>query len=475
MVHKHILLFTYPVQGAINPSLQLAKQLIRMGVKVTLVTCVSAHRRMPKTTTFPQGLTFASFSDGYDDGFKVGDDYEHLLSELKNRGSQKLAQLITASAEEGNPVTGLVYTMLQTWVAKVAQSFHIPSTLLWTQPATIFHIFFYYFNGYGDTITSISNDPSFFVELPVLPQLSKRDLPSFLDASNPDSDTKSFKFLLHRFKEQLNTLNEEENPRILVNTFDALEPEALRAIDEKLNFIAIGPLVPSAFLDGKYRSDTSFAADLFQKSKDYVEWLDLKPKSSVVYVSFGSLATLSKRQVEEIARGLLESHRPFLWVIRATENGENEEDELSRREELEQLGMIVPWCGQVEVLSHPSLGCFVSHCGWNSSLECLVFGVPMVCFPQSSDQPTNAKLIEDVFKIGVRVTVNEDGIVEGDEIKRCIEVVMGGGEKGEEMNKNAKKWRDLAMEAASEGGSVEMNVRAFVDEVEIFFDKSKSI
>ncbi|KAI8005042.1 hypothetical protein LOK49_LG08G02198 [Camellia lanceoleosa] len=466
MVHKHILLVTSPSQGAINPALQLANQLIRMGVKVTIVTCVSAHRCMAKTTMTPEGLTFVFFSDGYDDGFKFGHgDFEHFISELNDRGSKKLAQLITASAEEGNPVTGLVYTMLQTWVAKVAQSFHIPSTLLWTQPATLFHLYFYYFSGYGDIIRSITNDPSCLVELPVLPQLSSRDLPSFLVHSNPDSDSKPCKDLLLAIKEQLHTLNEEANPRILVNTFDALEPEVLRAI-EKLNLIAIGPLVPYAFLDRKHPSNSSFGADLFQKSRDYLEWLDSKLESSVVYVSFGSMAILSKRQVEEIARGLLGSHRPFLWVIRATENGEKEEDELSCREELDQLGMIVPWCSQVEVLSHPSLGCFVSHCGWNSSLECLMFGVPMVCFPQLFDQPTNAKLIEDVFKTGVRVTMNEDGIVEGEEIQRCIEVVMGGGEKGKEMNKNAKKWRDLAKEAAKEGGSMDMNLRAFVDEVE---------
>ncbi|CAL5416854.1 unnamed protein product [Camellia sinensis] len=466
MVHKHILLVPSPSQGAINPALQLANQLRRMGIKVTIVTCVSAHRCMAKTSMTPEGLTFVFFSDGYDDGFKFGHiDYEHFISELNDRGSKKLAQLITASAEEGNPVTGLIYTPLQAWVAKVAQSFHIPSTLLWPQPATLFHIYFYYFNGYGDIIRSITNDPSCLVELLVLPQLSSRDLPSFLVHSNPGSDSKPYKDLLLSIKELLDTLNADANPRILVNTFDALEPEVLRAI-EKLNLIAIGPLVPSAFLDRKHPSNTSFGADLFQKSRDYLEWLDSKPESSVVYVSFGSVAILSKRQVEEIASGLLESHRPFLWVLRATENGEKEEDELSCREELDQLGMIVPWCCQVEVLAHPSLGCFVSHCGWNSSLECLVFGVPMVCFPQSFDQPTNAKLIEDVFKTGVRVTMNEEGIVEGEEIQRCIEVVMGGGEKGKEMNKNAKKWRDLAKEAVKEGGSVDMNLRAFVDEVE---------
>jgi hypothetical protein len=223
-------------------------------------------------------------------------------------------------------------------------------------------------------------------------------------------------------------------------------------------------------LDGKDPSDTSFGGDLFQSSKDhYIEWLNSKPKSSVIYVSFGSLLVLVKQQMEEIARGLLDCDRPFLWVIRAKENGEEEKEEekLSCREELEEKGMIVTWCSQVEVLSHPSLGCFVTHCGWNSTLESLVSGVPVVAYPQLTDQGTNAKLIQDVctWKTGVRVTANEDGIVESDEIKRCLDLVIGGGEKGEEIRKNAKKWSDLAKEAAKEGGSSYENLKSFVDEI----------
>ncbi|XP_062164986.1 crocetin glucosyltransferase, chloroplastic-like [Alnus glutinosa] len=117
--------------------------------------------------------------------------------------------------------------------------------------------------------------------------------------------------------------------------------------------------------------------------------------------------------MEEIACGLLDCGRPSLWVIRAKENGEEEkeEDKLKCREELEENGMIVPWCSQVEVLSHPLLGCFVTHCGWNSTLESLVSGVLVVAFPQWTDQGTNAKLIQDVWKMGVRVTANENGNV----------------------------------------------------------------
>ncbi|RVW67063.1 Crocetin glucosyltransferase, chloroplastic [Vitis vinifera] len=110
-------------------------------------------------------------------------------------------------------------------------------------------------------------------------------------------------------------------------------------------------------------------------------------------------------------------------------------------------------------------GCFITHCRWNSTLECLASGVPVVAFPQKTDQGTNGKLIEDVWKTGVRVTANEEGIVEGEEIKRCLKVVMGGGERGEELRRNAGKWKDLAREAVKDGGSSDNNLKAFLDEL----------
>lgn len=341
----------------------------------------------------------------------------------------------------------------------MAREFQIPRALLWIQPATVLGIYYNYFNGYEEVITNNCNDPSWSIKLPGLPLLTSTDLPSFVLPSG----SKNYAFALPTFKEQLEKLDLETNPKVLVNTFDALEPEALKSI-EKYNLVGIGPLIPSAFLDGKDPLDTSFGGDLFQKSKHYIEWLSSKDESSVVYISFGSILDLPKKQMDEIALGLLDSRRPFLWVIREKEN-EREEDRISFMEELEGQGMIVPWCSQLEILSHPSLGCFVTHCGWNSTLESLASGVSVVAFPQWTDQGTNAKLIVDVWKTGVRVRANEEGIVEGGELNRCIEMAMGGGERGDEMRRNAKKWRDLAVEAVKDGGSSNRNLMDFVEEV----------
>ncbi|XP_058200922.1 crocetin glucosyltransferase, chloroplastic-like [Rhododendron vialii] len=464
MAHHHFLLVSYPAQGHINPSLQFAKHLVQRGMQVTFVTSVSAQRRISTNSIeIPDGLKFAPYSDVHDGGRKSGDDQSNFFSETRGNSSERLRDIIATSAEEGCPVSCLVYSFLFPWAAKVACDCRVPSSLLWIQPAAVLGIYYYYFNGYKEAIAESSDDPSWSVELPGLPPLHARDLPTFMVSSTSD---RASNFILLIFKELIEALDDSETtPTILVNTFNTLEPEALKVI-EKYNLIAIGPLIPSAFLGGRDPLENSFRGDLFQKTKDYTEWLNSKPESSVIYVSFGSIVNVQKEQMEEVARGLLETGCPFLWVIRTKENGEEEkeEDRLSCMEELEQQGKIVPWCSQLEVLSHPSLGCFVTHCGWNSTLESLASGVPVVAFPHWSDQGTNARMMADVWRIGVRVTKNEEGIVTSGEVKRCIEIVMGGEEIGEEMRRNAKKWKDSAIKAVKEGGSSSENLNAFLDE-----------
>lgn len=471
----HFLLVTYPVQGHINPALQFAKRLLRAGARVTFPTTVSAYRKMEKGNSIPKGVTFTTFSDGCDDGDRrnVDGDGQSYFSVFRQRGSESLRELLEKSSAEGNRVTCLVYTLILPWAAEVARGLNVPSALLWIQPATVFDVYYYYFNEYNDVISECEKDPSWCLKLPNLPfELKAHDLPSFLLPSNSYPNTFA---LLPSFKEQMEELEKEEKATILVNTFEALEADMLRSI-EKFQLIPIGPLLPSAFLDGKDPLDKSFGGDLFQRSKDgdYIEWLNSQEKSSVIYVSFGSLSVLSKPQMEELARALIQTRRPFLWVIREketkekekqdqeTKQAEEEEEELSCMGELKQQGLIVPWCSQVEVLSHPSIGCFVTHCGWNSTLESLTSGVPMVAFPQWTDQTTNAKLVQDVWKIGVRVKPSEeDGLVKSEELRRCLEVVM----ESDETKENAKRWRDFAVQASEEGGSSYRNLKAFINQV----------
>lgn len=265
---------------------------------------------MQKSEGARDGLSYATFSDGYDDGFDMGlHDVQHFMDELKRRGPESLGELIQNYLGDGRKFVHVFYTTLIPWVADVASSLWLRSTLVWTQPATVLNIYYYYFNGHGDVIGNASSNPSSPILLPGLPPLTGHDVPSFFSPEN------QYTYFLPLMKRQFEILDEQgKSQKVLVNTFDALEEGPLRVIP-KLNLVGIGPLLPSAFLDGDSPSDTSFGGDLFQDSKNYIEWLNTKPRASVVYLSFGSIHVLKKQQRDELAKALLSTGQPFLWVM----------------------------------------------------------------------------------------------------------------------------------------------------------------
>ncbi|KAM7502408.1 hypothetical protein LguiB_001312 [Lonicera macranthoides] len=225
----------------------------------------------------------------------------------------------------------------------------------------------------------------------------------------------------------------------------------------------IGPSIPSFYLDKRLLDDKDYGLHVYKPSTNTcMKWLNERQKRSVVYVSFGSMAELGGEQMEELACGLREVDHYFLWVVRASEQAK-----LPKyfAEETLEKGLVVPWCPQVEVLAHEAIGCFVTHCGWNSTLEALSLGVPMVAMPQWTEQTTNSKYICDVWKVGVRPRPDEKGMVRREAIQRCIREVMEG-EIAKDISKNASKWRDVAREAADEGGCSDKNIDEFVANLE---------
>jgi pathogen-inducible salicylic acid glucosyltransferase len=221
----------------------------------------------------------------------------------------------------------------------------------------------------------------------------------------------------------------------------------------------IGPTIPSMFLDKRLEDDKDYGLSIFKPDTDAcMKWLNGRSKGSVVYVSFGSFVDFEVEQIEEIAWGLRMSNRCFLWVVR-----ESEEEKLPKNfvEETYEKGLVVRWCPQLKVLAHEAVGCFVTHCGWNSTLEALSFGVPMVAVPYCSDQTTNAKYVMDVWKMGLKAPADEKEIVRREAAEHCIKEIMEE-ERGKEIKKNALNWRKLAKEAVEEGGSSDKNIEEFV-------------
>ncbi|EEC84892.1 hypothetical protein OsI_32061 [Oryza sativa Indica Group] len=213
----------------------------------------------------------------------------------------------------------------------------------------------------------------------------------------------------------------------------------------------VGPTVPSAYLDGRLPGDASYGFDLHTPmAAESKAWLDERAASSVVYVSFGSLATPSAAQMAELAHGLRDSGRFFLWVVRSSETGKLPDGFAGETAAKNTTGLIVPWCPQLEVLAHGAVGCFVTHCGWNSTVEAVSAGVPMVAVAQWSDQPTNARYVEEAWRVGVRARADGEGVVRKEEVARCVARVMDG-ETGMEFRTNAARWSAMARAAMSQG------------------------
>ncbi|CAL9104324.1 unnamed protein product [Musa textilis] len=205
----------------------------------------------------------------------------------------------------------------------------------------------------------------------------------------------------------------------------------------------------------------------------------MKPRS-VVYVSFGSLASFASAQLMELGHGLLASRRPFIWVINGAESL-SEEVERWLQEKLAVEGvdsrclLIRGWAPQVMILSHPAVGGFMTHGGWNSTLESASAGVPVASWPLFADQLINQKLIVDVLGIGVAVGVDtsvklkqapEDGAsVTREEVAEAVERLMGGGEEGEERRRKAKELAEAARKAMAKGGSSYDNLTLLIESV----------
>ncbi|XP_059077001.1 UDP-glycosyltransferase 74E2-like [Cryptomeria japonica] len=297
------------------------------------------------------------------------------------------------------------------------------------------------------------------IAIPGLPQLCQSDLPSFLQPSN------TYASLLRFVLNQFSTVSQAT--WILGNSFNELEMAEIQSMDSLIPIRTVGPLVPSAFLDGNNPDDQDVGTHLW-KATNCIDWLNKKEAATVVYVSFGSLAVLSKEKIIEIALGLKASQHSFLWVIRPDHNKEEEKDihdflEGFIEETMDQ-GLVVSWCPQMAVLNLCSVGMFVTHSGWNSMLESLSSGLPVLTISQWSDQMTNSKYIEEVWKTGIRLNKTRDGPVGRDEMEKSIRTIMEG-ESGLDLRKNALQWKTLAKKAMVKGGSSDKSIDWFVHEV----------
>ncbi|KAL6505953.1 hypothetical protein OROHE_022672 [Orobanche hederae] len=206
-----------------------------------------------------------------------------------------------------------------------------------------------------------------------------------------------------------------------------------------------------------------------------LDWLDRHGSSTVVFVSFGTTCSISDEQIKEISFGLERSEHKFMWVLRDADKGDifaggdRKPGELPDgfEERVRERGMIVrDWAPQLEILGHPSIGGFVSHCGWNSCLESISMGVPMATWPQHSDQPTNAILVTKVLKIGVEMKKwsRDDKLVSSGIVEKAVRILMGSSE-GVEIRKRASELGKAVKNSTREGGASRKEMDSFINHI----------
>ena len=295
--------------------------------------------------------------------------------------------------------------------------------------------------------------------IPGMSNIRLKDIPSFIRTT--DSNDIMFDFTGSEAKNCL------KSSSIIFNTFDELEHEVLEAIVAQFpHMYSLGPLT----LLGRHVPESQFRplrSSLWKGDTSCIEWLNKWEPNSVVYVNYGSVTVMSDHHLKEFAWGLANSKHPFLWIVRPdVVIGKSAILPEEIFEEIKDRGFITSWCPEDQVLSHPSVGVFLTHCGWNSTLESISGGVPVICWPFFSEQPTNCRYACTTWGIGMEV--NPD--VKCDDIKALVKEMMEG-ENGKKMRQKALEWRKKAEVATDIGGSSYNNFDRFIKEALSIIDK----
>ncbi|GAB2272265.1 UDP-glucoronosyl and UDP-glucosyl transferase [Dionaea muscipula] len=481
MTHPlHFLLFPLMAQGHMIPMIDMAKLIAKQGASVTIVTTpANALRFKPSISraTDQYGLNikilelmFPSKAAGLPEGCENLDMLPSLslamnfmvaIGMLKEQLEQRL--------QEMNPQPDCIISdMGFPWTTELARKFSIPRIIF---HGTCCFSLLCSLNLYKSKILdTIGSDSERFL-LPGLPdriEVTRAQLPNSRNSSSSDR-----KELTQKIRAA-----EEESFGVAVNSFEELEPEYVKRYREaKENKVwCLGP-VSLCNKDGIDKGDRGNKAAIDENQ--CLKWLDSFANGSVVYACLGSLNSLVSSQLVELGLGLEASNRPFIWVLREGANVEELEKWMKENgfeNRVEGRGLIIRgWAPQVLILSHPATGAFLTHCGWNSIIEAVSAGLPMVTWPMFYEQFLNEKLVVQVLRIGAAVGVEvpvkwgeEDKagvLVKKEDVRKAVEIVMeDNGEEGKIMKRRARELGKMAGEAI-EGGSSEMNLKSLIQEI----------
>ncbi|KAI3445957.1 hypothetical protein Pfo_002622 [Paulownia fortunei] len=473
----HIYFIPMMAPGHMIPMIDIAREFARHGAKSTIITTSLNASQFSQTIErdrkhgFEVSISLIKFPC-HEAGLPEG--CENLSStttpemslnflkalDLLQEPVEKLLQ------EEGRPdciVTGAFFW----WANDVALKLNIPRLVFYG--TGFFPMCVYNTLKEQKPHEKVGSDSEEFVVpgLPDVVRLSRRQIPDQLKEEDKNPLAETLRKVL---------ASDLASYGMIVNSFYELEPAYARHYREVIGRKAwhIGPvsLFNKSNEDKAHRGKQASSGD-----HDSLSWLNAKKPNSVVYVCFGTMAIFSAAQLLEIAKGLEASGQQFIWVVREKANDEGSIDWLPEGFErrMEGRGLIIKgWAPQVQILDHEAVGGFITHCGWNSLLEGVASGVPMVTWPLSAEQFFNEKLVIEILKTGIPVGAQEwtkrtddREPIKGENIEKAVAQLMAG-EEAERMRSRARKLGDTAKRAVEKGGSSHDDLNSLLEEIRIY-------
>uniref|UniRef100_A0A2C9V453 Glycosyltransferase n=1 Tax=Manihot esculenta TaxID=3983 RepID=A0A2C9V453_MANES len=476
MTQLHVFFFPFMAHGHMIPTIDMAKLFASRGLRATIITTPLNSLLFSKTIERSQDLgmnidllilKFPSKEAGLPEGCENMDSItSHANGEelIKNffQAASLLQEPLESLLQECKPDC-LVADMFFPWATDAAAKFGIPRLVFHGMGffSLCTQVCLYQYKPYKN----VSSDSESFV-VPHLPgeiKLTRKQLPDSIRNEVETDLTKLMKAVVE---------SESKSFGVVVNSFYELEPAYADYYRKVLGRRAwhVGPVsLCNRGIEDKAQRGKQASID----EHECLKWLDSKKPNSVIYICFGSVANFTGSQLMEIAMALEASRQQFIWVVRRDKNNKEDEEKWlpeGFEQRIEDKGLIIRgWAPQVLILDHEAVGGFVSHCGWNSTLEGITSGKPLVTWPVSAEQFYNEKLVTDVLKVGIGVGVKEwvrlqGDFVESKDIEKAISRVMEG-EEAEKMRIRSKKLREMARQAVEEGGSSYSDFNALVEEL----------
>lgn len=425
-----------PLQGHLTPTLQLATTLHAKGFSIAI-----AHSKLnpPDPSNHPS-FTFLPISNNLSIVDAFG-DFINLIQTLNNNSSiASFREHLTRLISEGNKSIVVIYDHHMAFAGQVALDLDFAAILFRSGSGAFFPAYLVRQQLHSES-RFLEQDFVMQEMVPNLYPLRYKDLPF---SKTPREE----------LRQLVAIFDQQACPSAVIwNTLNSLEPEPLTQIIEhyQVPVFAVGPL---------HKITPNIPSNYLKEDTNCIPWLDKQAPQSVIYISFGTVATLDAKVLVEMAWGLAKSNQRFLWAVRPGSVCDSEWLECLPEgfiEETKERGLIVKWAPQKDVLAHFAVGGFWSHCGWNSTLESISEGVPMLCQPFIADQGVNTRYISYVWKIGVELECFERG-----EIKKMIRKVMVD-EEGEKMRLRANDMKEMVKRALENGGSSHDSLEALVN------------